>query len=90
MLLNTGDAPVPSKHGLLTTMAFQLGPEAPRQVCVFVCSSMRWEITADGSLTGLSCVLTSESRTDLALLSLDAVRAGGLSGYRGRRRDVAA
>jgi len=34
MLLNTGDAPVPSKHGLLTTMAFQLGPDAPRQVCV--------------------------------------------------------
>lgn len=27
MLLNTGDQLVPSTHGLLTTMAFQLGPE---------------------------------------------------------------
>lgn len=31
MLLNTGDQLVPSTHGLLTTMAFQLGPEKPPQ-----------------------------------------------------------
>jgi glycerol kinase len=27
LLMNTGDAPVPSKHGLLTTVAYQLGAE---------------------------------------------------------------
>ena len=29
MLLNTGSTPVPSTHGLLTTLCFQLGPSAP-------------------------------------------------------------
>ncbi len=29
LLLNTGNTPLASTHGLLTTMAFQLGPEAP-------------------------------------------------------------
>ncbi|MEU5242278.1 glycerol kinase GlpK [Streptomyces lydicus] len=29
LLLNTGDRPVPSKNGLLTTMGYQLGGEAP-------------------------------------------------------------
>lgn len=29
MLLNTGTAPVPSSHGLLTTVAYKLGPQAP-------------------------------------------------------------
>mmetsp|Transcript_12324 Transcript_12324/g.37098 ORF Transcript_12324/g.37098 Transcript_12324/m.37098 type:complete len:513 (-) Transcript_12324:411-1949(-) len=31
MLLNTGAAPVPSTHGLLTTVAYQLGPDAAPQ-----------------------------------------------------------
>lgn len=29
LLLNTGDRPVPSKHGLLTTMGYKIGDEAP-------------------------------------------------------------
>ncbi|OMP01435.1 Glycerol kinase [Corchorus olitorius] len=29
ILLNTGDEPVESKHGLLSTLAFKLGPKAP-------------------------------------------------------------
>lgn len=28
LLLNTGHTPIPSKHGLLTTLAFQLGPQS--------------------------------------------------------------
>ena len=31
MLMNVGDAPVPSTHGLLSTVCFQLGPDAPVQ-----------------------------------------------------------
>lgn len=29
VLYNTGETPVPSKHGLLTTVGYQLGPKAP-------------------------------------------------------------
>ncbi len=29
LLLNTGDRPVPSKHGLLTTLGYKIGDEAP-------------------------------------------------------------
>src|SRR4029453_17418045 len=29
LLANTGETPVPSEHGLLTTIAWQLGPGAP-------------------------------------------------------------
>ena len=29
MLFNTGQEPVQSTHGLLTTVAYQLGPNAP-------------------------------------------------------------
>ncbi len=31
ILLNTGSEPVPSKHGLLTTIAYKLGPDAQTQ-----------------------------------------------------------
>ena len=31
MLMNVGDTPVPSTHGLLSTVCFQLGPDAPVQ-----------------------------------------------------------
>ena len=29
MLLNTGPTPVPSSHGLLTTLSYKLGADAP-------------------------------------------------------------
>ena len=31
MLLNTGPAVISSSHGLLTTLSYKLGPEAPAQ-----------------------------------------------------------
>ena len=31
MLLNTGPKPTPSTHGLLTTLSYKLGPDAPAQ-----------------------------------------------------------
>lgn len=36
MLFNTGDEPVISKSGLLTTVGYQLGPNAPVQYALEV------------------------------------------------------
>merc|ERR1712059_190945 len=47
MLTNTGQAPVPSKHGLLTTVAFKLGPDAPllyglEGAIACACRTLQW------------------------------------------------
>lgn len=46
MLMNTGERAVPSKHGLLTTVAFQLGPQA------------RCQFALEGSVAAAGATLT--------------------------------
>ena len=67
LLLNTGGQAVDSSHGLITTLAFQLGPQAKPQV-------RRWPASCEGLqkgfLRGLEQVATCRLLRDCATPAL--------------------